>query len=150
MFGSSFAIKKIQDEDGNDLDIFYKLSDIFTAAEKKVLNVIQARVDRDVSIPVTSHLRPAEAFRRPLPPPFHAQPYVNLDPDKPVSSTERDSEGEDDESEHAARGRQQNDESYGNDEVTRYAVFGKEQERLPQDHILERFVKNSICFSTYF
>jgi len=144
MFDSSFAIKKIQDEDGNDLDIFYKLSDIFTAAEKKVLNVIQARVDRDVSIPVTSHLRPAEAFRRPLPPPFNAQPYVNLDPDKPISSTERDSEGEDDESEHAARDRQHNDE-WQLDEVTKYDLF----ERPFPGQIVERFVNNSICSSTH-
>ena len=99
----------MQDGDGNDLDIFYKLSDVFADNEKKIITVIQARVDRDVSIPVTSHLRPAEAFHRPRPPLFDAQPYSNLDPDRPVSSTERLFEDEEDEDDPGSGGRQQND-----------------------------------------
>jgi len=131
------------------LDIFYKLSDIFTATDKKVLNVIQARVDRDISIPVTSHLRPAEAFRRPLPPPFNAQPYVNFDPDKPVSSTERDSEGDEHDDEHAAR---QHEESHLHGIVRDDILPQDRQSRAREsnvtngfeNHMVERLVKNSM------
>jgi len=122
-----------------------------------VLNVIQARVDRDVSIPITSHLRPAEAFRRPLPPLFNAQSYVTFDPDKPVSSTERDSEGEEHENEHARRGRQRNNDSHL-DEVVNDELLPQDRHQRArdtgvingfEDHMIKRLVENSVCFSTY-
>jgi hypothetical protein len=102
----TFAIKKIQDEDGNDIDVTrFTLLDIFedNPTGKKVLNVIPTRIDRDISIPVTSGLRPLDAFRRP-PVPLFDQPYANLHPDRPVSSTERDLEDEEDTTEEHGNG----------------------------------------------
>lgn len=152
---SSFAIKKLQDEDGNDLDIFFKLSDIFADVPKKVLHVIQTRVDRDVSIPITSHLRPAEAFKRPLLPPINDQSYVNLDPDRPVSSTERDVEDDEVEDARGDERRVSNDIRSIREEVDedlmpqerRHSARDSEIRNGKEDRGTEMLVKNNVLSS---
>jgi hypothetical protein len=58
----------------------------------KILNVIPGYLDRDLSIPVTSALRPPDAPRRPPVRLFgrSGDEYLNVNPDRPISSTERD------------------------------------------------------------
>jgi len=93
---STFTIKKLQDEDGADIDVTrFTLAEIFQdtlPGKTKILNVIPGYLDRDLSIPVTSALRPLDAPRRPPVPLFNGggDDYLNVNPDRPISSTERD------------------------------------------------------------
>ena len=73
----------------------FTLAEIFQDSlpgKPKILNVIPGYLDRDLSIPVTSALRPLDAPRRPPVPLFHStgDEYLNVNPDRPISSTERD------------------------------------------------------------
>ena len=86
----------MQDEDGADIDVTrFTLAEIFQdtlPGKTKILNVIPGYLDRDLSIPVTSALRPLDAPRRPPVPLFNGggDDYLNVNPDRPISSTERD------------------------------------------------------------
>jgi len=86
----------LQDEDGADIDVTrFTLAEIFQdtlPGKTKILNVIPGYLDRDLSIPVTSALRPLDAPRRPPVPLFNGggDDYLNVNPDRPISSTERD------------------------------------------------------------
>jgi len=86
----------LQDEDGADIDVTrFTLAEIFQdtlPGKTKTLNVIPGYLDRDLSIPVTSALRPLDAPRRPPVPLFSrsGDEYLNVNPDRPISSTERD------------------------------------------------------------
>lgn len=93
---------------------------------KKVLKVIPTRIDRDISIPVTSGLRPLDAFRRP-PVPLFNQSYANLHPDRPLNSTERDLEDEDDAAEGDRGSRNVDGRNDDDDEV--------DNDMLPQDRV---------------
>jgi len=85
----------LQDEDGADIDVTrFTLEEIFQdtlPGRPKTLNVIPGYLDRDLSIPVTSALRPVDAPRRPPVPLFNpsGDEYLNVNPDRPISSTER-------------------------------------------------------------
>lgn len=98
-------IKKLQDRYSCDLDLSDTVGQIFegvTKQEELAIQVVQAALDREVSIPVTSNLRPQAVHRRHFEI-VHTEgnkrrrigaglTYLaeSLDPDQAVSSTERD------------------------------------------------------------
>ncbi|TKA69225.1 hypothetical protein B0A49_06513 [Cryomyces minteri] len=64
---SNFLFKKLQDSYGGDLDLFDTVGGIFEDEpdpKMRVVHVIQAPLDRDMSIPATSNLRPSTAQRQ--------------------------------------------------------------------------------------
>jgi len=99
-------IKKIQDGYDCDLDLSDTVGSIFGGEkdqEKIMIQVIQASIDRDISVPVTSNLRPANAHkrlleiqqsggnkRRCIEEQRYGAPIEDLHPDRPVHSRERD------------------------------------------------------------
>jgi hypothetical protein len=99
-------IKKIQDGYDCDLDLSDTVGAIFEGEkdqEKIMIQVIQASIDRDISVPVTSNLRPANAHkrllkiqqaggnkRRRIEEQRYGAPIEDLHPDRPVHSRERD------------------------------------------------------------
>lgn len=103
---ANFMIKKIQDGYDCDLDLSDTVGAIFEGEkdqEKIMIQVIQASIDRDISVPVTSNLRPANAYkrlleiqqsggnkRRRIEEQRYGAPIEDLHPDRPVHSRERD------------------------------------------------------------
>lgn len=103
---ADFMIKKIQDGYDCDLDLGDTVGAIFEGEkdqEKIMIQVIQASIDRDVSVPVTSNLRPANVHkrlleiqqsggnkRRRIEEQRYGAPIEDLHPDRPVHSRERD------------------------------------------------------------
>lgn len=103
---AGFMIKKIQDGYDCDLDLSDTVGAIFEGEkdqEKIMIQVIQASIDRDISVPVTSNLRPANAHkrlleiqqsggnkRRRIEEQRYGAPIEDLHPDRPVHSRERD------------------------------------------------------------
>ena len=63
----SFAIKKLQDARGGDLDLLDTVGAIFedeTDLQMRCIRVIQAPIDREMSLPPTSNLRPVSSQKR--------------------------------------------------------------------------------------
>lgn len=103
---ADFMIKKIQDGYDCDLDLSDTVGAIFGGEkdqEKIIIQVIQASIGRDISVPVTSNLRPANAHkrlleiqqsggnkRRRIEEQRYGTPIEDLHPDRPVHSRERD------------------------------------------------------------
>jgi len=161
---STFTIKKLQDEDGADIDVTrFTLAEIFQDSlpgKTKTLNVIPGYLDRDLSIPVTSALRPLDAPRRPPVPlfPGGGNEYLNVNPDRPISSTERDlasdeagADGLDQEEDHSAHEHDDEEDriqrarnidiSPEEDQSNRYA-FSSTLTPAETDHITDILVGN--------
>ncbi|KAF2178518.1 hypothetical protein K469DRAFT_695321 [Zopfia rhizophila CBS 207.26] len=107
---ASFTIRKLQDGYDCDLDMRDTVGAIFDDVidpEKRMIKVVQARIDREMSIPPGSALRPANAQKRGrLSPELHANkrrrtdgqdcpiPSLEQAPDRPLPSTGLDQIGD--------------------------------------------------------